>query len=475
MDDGRPHIRLACILMKSSMPISIFTTSPCRICPELHSRGYCGMNRVRFANFGFHASSRPILYGTRMKSRPLLSQENRPRIALTSEPRYSPVTPSIAYSEMATMGGDNKIIRFQDAMCRVYGPLDLAPEQAKTWTAPASPGAGGHRGRYLWTDAFGVVNLLTLHKETSNPTYLELAKSLVRTVHDVLSYTRDGRSRLPGATDDAPLAGGLRIGKMDEGGSDGDGQYHHYLTLWMFALNRLSVAAGEKGYNDLAVQLAVAIHPHFVHRSMSRGLKLVWKVSMDLKSVLVGSEGHLDGATGYVVYTLLRRTATHFDSSSTILDKELKDYQEIINRDDKRGLAPSSDTLDLGMGLWMCHIARDEPWAQTLGAESLVVARRVADPQLGVTARPAWRRLAFREFGFCLGVGCYGAEGEVADRARELMEFWRGYAEGEGETGDDLRPISLVMYAAALKPGGELPLHYPVALCLRVPCLLGRG
>lgn len=355
------------------------------------------------------------------------------------------------------MDEDNTITRFQDAMRPVYGPLDITPEQAKTWTAPSSPGAGGHKGRYLWTDAFGVVNLLTLYKETSNPTFLELAKSLVRTVHDVLGYTRDGRSRLPGATDEEPLGGGLRIGKMEEGGMDGDGQYHHYLTLWMFALNRLAVAAGEKGWNDLAVQLAVAIHPHFVYRSTSRRLGMVWKVSMDLKSVLVGSEGHLDGATGYVVYTLLRSTATHFDPQAMVLDKELKDYQEIMTRDGKRGLAPSSDTLDLGMGLWMCHIARSEDWAQTLGAESLVVARRIIDPDLGVMARPAGRRLAFREFGFCLGVWCYGAGEEVTEGTRGLVGFWRGYAEGEGDKGDDLRPISLVMYAAALKPGGEFP------------------
>lgn len=144
-------------------------------------------------------------------------------------------------------------------------------EHAATWSPPTNPGAGGHRGRYLWTDAFGVVNLITLWRETKSPVYLELAKRLAQTVHNVLGRTRDGSARLPGATDERPLDGGLRIGKLDEAGPDGDGQYHHYLTLWMFALNRLALAAREDRWNELAVQLAKAIHHRFVVEGMRGG------------------------------------------------------------------------------------------------------------------------------------------------------------------------------------------------------------
>jgi hypothetical protein len=63
-------------------------------------------------------------------------------------------------------------------------------------------------------DAFGVVNFLTLHREHTRASYLEQKDDkyltmarLVETVHDVLI-------RLPGATDENPLGGGLRIGKM---------------------------------------------------------------------------------------------------------------------------------------------------------------------------------------------------------------------------------------------------------------------
>ncbi|KAL2113910.1 hypothetical protein VUR80DRAFT_1763 [Thermomyces stellatus] len=341
--------------------------------------------------------------------------------------------------------------RFNDAMQRVYGPFEvLSADQAKTWTPPSSPGAGGHRGRYLWTDAFGVVNFITLYKETSKPAYLELAKALVRTVHDVLGRTRDGSQRLPGAMDEHPLKGGLRIGKMDEAGPDGDGQYHHYLTIWMFALNRLCLASGEKTYNDLAVELAESIHPHFLRRDARNRRRMVWKVSTDLKRVLVNSEGHLDAATGYEVYHLLQRTAQHFDNSVSVLKTEVQDYLDMIVQR-SGALLPSHDTLDLGMGLWICQFGTRAVWGD-FASESLENARDIVDRLTGLPAR---QRLAFREFGFCLGVKCGGADEELLEKVRSLIKFWEDYADSKdpnyGDT--DLRPISLVMYAAALIPG----------------------
>jgi hypothetical protein len=75
----------------------------------------------------------------------------------------------------------------------------------------------------------------------------------VEIIHNVLGWTRDGKNRLPGATDQNPVGGGLRIGKMDESGPDRDGQYHYCLTLWMYALNRLSIVSADLAYNDLAI------------------------------------------------------------------------------------------------------------------------------------------------------------------------------------------------------------------------------
>ena len=62
--------------------------------------------------------------------------------------------------------------------------------------------------RYLWTDAFGVVLLVSLHVESGRDEYLSDAELVVAEVDRVL-----GRER------------GIRIGEEP----DRDGQYFHYL------------------------------------------------------------------------------------------------------------------------------------------------------------------------------------------------------------------------------------------------------
>lgn len=113
----------------------------------------------------------------------------------------------------------------------------------------------------------------------------------------------------------------------------------------------------------------------------------------------------------------------------------------------------SNDCLDLGMGLWICHFFRDEDWARTLGSQSLEVGKILLDGKRGVASRDANRRLAFREFGACLGLRCYGcgADAELKESVKGVLEFWQRYL--EGSTDEDLKPISLVMYAAAGLPG----------------------
>ncbi|KAJ9625527.1 hypothetical protein H2203_004284 [Taxawa tesnikishii (nom. ined.)] len=290
--------------------------------------------------------------------------------------------------------------KFTKAMRHVYQfPLG---EQSPRWTPP--PMKEGHRGRYLWTDAFGVLNLITLSKETSHPHYLNYATSLTHTVHETLGRTRDLSSRLPGATDASPLSGGLRIGKEDAEGSDGDGQYHHYLTLWMFALNRLSVVTRDRNFNDQAVELAKAIHPRFVYNRDSARPRMVWKMSMDLSRPLVRSEGNLDPIDGYVVYKLLQQTA-----GGDVLKEEIADYKKIL--DTKWRDYSSSDTLDLGMTLWTAHwFAGDEEWASGLAnaAERDMRDLFEEDRYLDHDIR---RRLAFREFGTCLGIRARGMRG----------------------------------------------------------------
>lgn len=262
-----------------------------------------------------------------------------------------------------------KLDRFQQAMESVYGDFSNI-ESPESWSPPQR--SGGHRGRYLWSDAFGVINLLTMHKEycragndtVNDDRYLIIAGRLIDTVHDVLGWTRDGLSRLPGATDDNPLGGGLRIGKTDEHGSDCDGQYHHYLTIWMFALNRMSKASGNNAYNRMAVQLARAIHPKFFVDRSGPKPRMVWKMSMDLSAPLVSSEGNLDPIDGFVVFRLLQAAAMEAGDGE-VLTEEINDYKRVMERKGRHFV--SSDTLDLGMTLWTTHwFSESEQWALNL-------------------------------------------------------------------------------------------------------------
>ncbi len=73
----------------------------------------------------------------------------------------------------------------------------------------------------MWTDAHGVCNYISLARESGDASYLNRADELIDDVHATLGRDRAGR---PLGHTDAPLAGGLRIGKVaDEDHPDGDG------------------------------------------------------------------------------------------------------------------------------------------------------------------------------------------------------------------------------------------------------------
>ncbi|OBT60430.1 hypothetical protein VE03_10133 [Pseudogymnoascus sp. 23342-1-I1] len=305
------------------------------------------------------------------------------------------------------------------------------------------PNSGGHRGRYLWTDAFGVLNFLTLHQELDEAKYLTLAKRLVASVHDILGRTRDGDSRLPGATDENPLGGGLRIGKEEASGPDGDGQYHHYLTIWMFALNRLSIASGMATYNDQAISLACGIHPRFFIGRTTSSPRMVWKISMDMTKPLVSSQGRLDATTGFVVFRLLQEAA----KESHVLETEIADYHKVISQRDSPDA--TNDTLDLGMALWTAHwYAEKDQWLEKLGENCLEATKKIfGDEEYKKRTSP--HRLAFREFGALMGARCYAYDEYMEALTDSIIAMWEKLL---SKAPEDLRPITMVMYSAALLP-----------------------
>ncbi|ETI23071.1 hypothetical protein G647_04867 [Cladophialophora carrionii CBS 160.54] len=368
---------------------------------------------------------------------------------------------------MASQDSTDKVPNFLEAMALIYGPLPSSTDpHLDAWTPP--PAAEGHRGRYLWTDGFAVVNFLTLYNLTHETPYLTFARNLITAVHNILGYTRDGTSRLPGATDDAPLKGGLRIGKHDESGPDGDGQYFHYLTVWMFALNRFTFVTGEKWYNEQAISMAAAVLPKFMTNRDAARPRMFWKLSTDLSSRLVLSEGNLDPIDGYVTYKLLQ--ATH-SAESEVLKEEIALLKKIV--DTKVDSYDSTDTLDLGMTLWTAHwLVPEEEWAVQLSRRALACLKRLTESRHfeGSTKR----RLAFREFGTALGVrsvvrgksdgGGLCREDELVDAEirnlpDQICRQWEDAGlvptpteQMQGRMAE-LMPITAVMYASALIPG----------------------
>ena len=192
--------------------------------------------------------------------------------------------------------------------------------------------------RYLWTDAYAVCNYLELSRRTGNGVYRDLALRLVDQVHHTLGRHREDDSRtgwisgLPEEEGEAhPTRGGLRIGKplperrlgepFDERLEwDRDGQYYHYLTKWMHALNRVSRATGDPAYTRWAVELAQAAHAAFTDTLPSGGRRMYWKMSIDLARPLVPAMGQHDPLDGFVTYSELNASAGGIDLSIEIAD-----------------------------------------------------------------------------------------------------------------------------------------------------------
>ena len=131
-----------------------------------------------------------------------------------------------------------------------------------------------------------------------------------------------------------PTRGGLRIGKhlnerqanqpFDEHLEwDRDGQYFHYLTKWMDALNHVSQVTGKSIYNQWALELAKVTHAAFTYTPATGGAKrMYWKMSIDLSRPLVDSMGQHDPLDGLITYQQLKATATLFPDTPTELNLE---------------------------------------------------------------------------------------------------------------------------------------------------------
>jgi hypothetical protein len=270
--------------------------------------------------------------------------------------------------------------------------------------------------RYLWTDAFGLVLLVSLYRDLHEEWYLDDAEVLVRDVDRVL-----GRRR------------GIRIGEAP----DRDGQYFHYLAMWMYALSSLSEHIPQ--YRARAIALARDVHRAFVLPEKG----VIWKMKEDLSGPYPGfGYGALDAFNGYVVYRIVGEQA---------LASEIMEMHELIERDYQK-LQIEQD-LGLGMMLWLSHFFPQEDWAKIQGNRSLAMLGRMwVDPPGYFCRAPHLRQImfAFTNYGISLGLQ---AVGRTPDRIARLNQYFDDYRSGDHYDSD---AITHVMACISHFPGAFL-------------------
>jgi hypothetical protein len=363
--------------------------------------------------------------------------------------------------------------------------------------------AAGVPQRYLWTDAFAVCNLLGLYRETGDEKLRDLALQLVGQVHSTLGrYRQDDKragwiSGLDGEEATLhPTAGGLRIGKQFKERKateplnerlewDRDGQYFHYLTKWMHALDRITRVTGEFTYNRWAIELARTSHARFVYApSADRQKRMYWKMSTDLSYPLVQSMGLHDPLDGLITYTRLAATAAGDPEGSADLGEEIADMAGMCKgrswvTDDPLGIGGLlSDALSVARLMTAGYFSQSGLLVILL--EAALLGLKAFD--LDRMNLPANDRLAFRELGLSIGLRAFqglsdliGRNGplfceeyDLDDRIRALRPyerlaetieaFWLQPEHRQGDLWMTDRHINMVMLATGIAPAGYLTL-----------------
>jgi len=357
--------------------------------------------------------------------------------------------------------------------------------------------------RYLWTDAFALCNLLELFRQTNDGKWRDLALLLVGQVHHILGRHRsdDPRSGWISGLAEAegerhPTRGGLRIGKsLNERGPgepsderlewDQDGQYYHYLTKWMHALNRVSRVTGDPVYAGWAVELAQTAHAAFTYAPSPGGPKRMhWKMSIDLTRPLVPSMGQHDPLDGYLTCSELQASAgglelpPHLDLRAEIAELAAICRGRDWSTDDPLGLGGLLGDAWRIAQLTGMGVIRDTSLMETVVDASLTGLAAFAGSS-SLEYPPAYR-LPFRELG--LTIGLKGAvllrdwskknPGRIAPKsnlqrkiealagflplAGEIEGFWLAGSSRESETWREHREINMVMLATSLASEGFL-------------------
>jgi hypothetical protein len=296
-----------------------------------------------------------------------------------------------------------------------------------------------------------------------------------------------------------PTRGGLRIGKeLRERGPDEpyhehlewerDGQYFHYLTKWMHALDCLARVTRDSVYNQWAVELGKTVHSRFTYTPWGGGPKrMYWKMSIDLSYPLVPSMGQHDPLDGLITYQQLQATAVKLGAphAGTPLETEIAEMTAMCE-----GMTWTTDD-PLGIGgllsdAW--RLAQLMIIAKLRESDRLVSLLRDAELGLEAVARShslqasADYRLAFRELGLSIGLHAIVKMQRTIQQhpenffnqqeldaslsklvrflpLKELIErFWLEPINQQSHSWTGHRDINSVMLATSLAPDGYLVL-----------------
>lgn len=350
--------------------------------------------------------------------------------------------------------------------------------------------AGQPKDRYLWTDAFAVCNFLQLGET-------DLALRLVDQVHQTLGRHHPGDPRQgwlsgldPASAEAHPTRGGLRIGKKLPGRRPGeplddrlewdrDGQYFHYLTKWMHALDQVARWTGRPTFNVWARELAETAHRAFTYiptRAAAATPRMHWKMSVDLSRPLVPAMGHHDPLDGYITCLQLQTTAASLgvlDDGPSLVE-EARGFLVMVPSD-----LATNDPLGLGGLLadaWRVvqlagegAIAGDELRDRLLDAALVGLAGHEPVAELSM---PAAYRLGFRELGLAIGLAAVPLMGAASGPSLHLERlaqfvplraqveaFWLHPDHRRTATWLEHQHINEVMLATSLVPEGYLTLR----------------
>ena len=297
-----------------------------------------------------------------------------------------------------------------------------------------------------------------------------------------------------------PTIGGLRIGKKFNERQSGesydehlewsqDGQYFHYLTKWMHALNRVTQVSGNLRYNRWALELAKTAHSRFTYTSQTSQTKqMYWKMSIDLSRHLVSSMGQHDALDGLITYLQCMATAVDDPGMSSNLNLGMEISEAMGMCEDKNWFTDDA----LGIGGLLTNAFKvtqliihsnlqltDMLSALLYSAKGGVDVFSLAD----TLNSPAEYRLAFRELGLSIGLHTiekmvqmiqqypeYFLEqpsliSQLIDLSpylsliKKIGMFWMTTTNQQSDTWIEHIDINSVMLATSLEPDGYLLLH----------------